>query len=142
MRPLPVLLAGILTEMETRLDAAGIAFAQQGCDDVPDLPVDPAQAYHLSRLLREVTTNVIKHVGQGAVALTCLCDDENLVLEIIDQGPGIPDAATQQGTGLGNIRFRASELGALASWYNDTAGGTRFVLRLQLGQLMSVSKAG
>lgn len=142
MRPLPVLLAGILTEMETRLDAAGIAFAQQGCDDVPDLPVDPAKAYHLSRILREVTTNVIKHVGQGAVALTCLCDDENLILEIIDQGPGIPDTATQQGTGLGNIRFRARELGALASWHNDTSGGTRFVLRLQLGQLMSVSKAG
>jgi signal transduction histidine kinase len=131
-RQLSALMMAIVTEMEVRLVGADIAFRQAGVETLPEREIDPALGYQLSRILREVTSNIIKHVGRGAVELDCALDHDNLTITVMDNGRGMPAESEWRGAGLGNIRFRAGEIGARVSWQNRLPTGTCFRLQLTL----------
>ncbi len=133
--PLNELIANAITETENRLSHAGIAFQYDTCDDIPDTPADPAKAYHLSRILRELTSNIIKHAGTGQARLRCEIANNTLSLVISDEGPGLPEDVEQRGMGLANIRHRADEIGATVEWQNCQGRGCLCRLEIPLNAM-------
>ncbi|MCK0153774.1 hypothetical protein MWU49_08675 [Alcanivorax sp. S6407] len=133
--PLNELIANAVTETENRLSHAGIAFQYDTCDDIPDTPADPAKAYHLSRILRELTSNIIKHAGTGQARLRCEIANNTLSLVISDEGPGLPEDVEQRGMGLANIRHRAEEIGATVEWSRKRTIGCQCSLTIPLASM-------
>lgn len=131
-RQLSALMTAMVAEMEVRLVGADIVFRHHGAETLPDRDIDPAIGYQLSRILREVTSNIIKHVGRGSVQLACTIEGDVLTLTVSDDGPGMPPESEWRGAGLGNIRYRAADIGARVSWQARMPAGTCFRLQIAL----------
>jgi signal transduction histidine kinase len=89
---------------------------------------------HLFRVLQESLTNVHRHSGASKAHVLILQDNERVLLEVRDNGRGLPkDLLTQfdaagagLGVGLAGVRERARELGGqivLESDHNGTLVG-------------------
>jgi signal transduction histidine kinase len=76
-----------------------------------DLTVSPTLANELSAVLREAVTNVVKHAGAGRVLVQVQVTDDELRLEVTDDGSGPPDLLRGGGHGLRNLAARADRLG-------------------------------
>jgi signal transduction histidine kinase len=97
-------------------------------EDLPDLPAAVEVAVY--RITQEALTNVVRH----ARARTCvvrLVVDEDVTLEIVDDGVGIP-AERSAGVGLTSMHERASELGGSCIVEPVPKGGTLVLVRLPL----------
>ena len=133
--PMNELLSNTLSETKNRLTHARIPFETTFSGDIPDLPADPQKAYHLSRILRELTSNIIKHANQGTVRLHCAASNHTLHLTLQDQGPGLSVIDNPQGMGLTNIRYRATDIGAIVKWENLPEGGCQCRLEIPIAAL-------
>jgi signal transduction histidine kinase len=97
-------------------------------EDIPNLSAAVEVAVY--RIAQEALTNVARH----ARAQTCvvrLTMDEDVTLEIVDNGVGIP-AERSAGVGLSSMRERAAELGGSCVVEPARKGGTRVLVRLPL----------
>ena len=86
---------------------------------------DAATATHLFRIAQEAVTNVLKHAGASEIRLGLFHANGELVLEIEDDGEGIPEPAPpRDGIGLRVMRHRAHLLGGSVEISHSPAGGT------------------
>lgn len=113
-----------LASARTALDAAGVAFEVTG--PVPRLA--PLEEAVLALALREAVTNVVRHAGARRCKVVFTLDDEELLLEIADDGRG---ARGPEGSGLLGMRERLASLGGNLQRITDA--GTRLVIRLPFG---------
>ena len=93
---------------------------------IPHLVAD-----HLLAVAREGLTNASKHAAATKCSVV-LSVDENVVLEIIDDGVGTGDGARPGGLGLVNLRRRAESLGGDMELQPALGGGTRLVWSVPL----------
>jgi PAS domain S-box-containing protein len=97
-------------------------------------PVDEAVpvevAGHVLPTLREALTNVAKHALAASVEVR-LCVGDQVELEVIDDGRGIPVLVERQG-GLGNMARRAALLGGRFVVEPAQQGGTRVLWSIPL----------
>ena len=117
--------------------------------DLPDavLAVPPHDALQLLRVVQEALTNTLKHAAAKHVRITLQRRAGDLVLEVADDGRGLPvvdtranapetgaaPRAASAGRGLANMRARMQRLGArLSIGAASPAGGTRVTLELPL----------
>jgi signal transduction histidine kinase len=97
-------------------------------EDLPNLPAAVEVAVY--RITQEALTNVARHArAQGCVVR--LTVNEDVVLEIVDDGVGIP-AQRGAGVGLSSMQERASELGGSCIVQSVPKGGTQVLVRLSL----------
>ncbi len=91
-------------------------------------PVDTA----VFRVFQEALTNVGRHANATLVRIRLQADAEQVVLQVEDNGQGIPPEATADSRSLGlqGMRERASVLGGEVTISPITPSGTRVVLRL------------
>ena len=83
--------------------------------------VDPALADHAEAVVREAVSNAVRH--SGATELTVLVKvEDDLCIEVIDNGCGISDFITE--SGLANLRHRAEEFGGHFTIGLADGGGT------------------
>jgi len=76
----------------------------------------------------EALQNVGKHAGEAARTTIRLYEDENaLLLEVADDGPGLDPARTTFGTGLTNMRDRLAAIGGDLRIESTLGRGTRVV---------------
>ena len=116
-----------------------------------DLDVEPglsvcAEPIRLGRILGNLVDNAITH-GGGSIQLVASRDGAEVVIEIMDDGPGIPEeeldfvferfyksdrsrASGGSGLGLSIAREQARSQGGDLSVANRPGGGARFTLRL------------
>ena len=91
-------------------------------------PVDtivPAQvATHALAVLREATTNVVRHAKATTLGVSVVAADR-LSVEVTDDGIGLP--ANGHRSGLANLADRAGQLGGTFSAARASTGGTRLV---------------
>ncbi len=81
-----------------------------------------AAAADVVQIAREALANVARHAQAGACRLALRPEGGWAVLEVADDGRGLPPAAEGSGRGLGNVRARAAVLGGLVAFGEGLAG--------------------
>lgn len=86
------------------------------------------------RIVQEALTNACKHAGATSLALRLCRDGDALVVQVIDDGVGLPAAASahEQSRGMENMRFRAQLIRATVAW-RANAPGSGTIVELRLG---------
>jgi len=102
---------------------AGIPLALDIPETLPPLPV--GTPIGLYRIMQEAVTNALRHARPKSIRLTMRVEQDNVVLEVVDDGVGIaPRPATGGRTphGLLGIRERALAMGGAATVGPGPAG--------------------
>ena len=95
------------------------------CSDVDDAHDDDV-ATHLFRIAQESINNALRHSGAKTIELNYRRERNSLVLEILDDGVGIPDEEHRiEGLGLRSMRYRARMLNGTLTVAARARGGTR-----------------
>ncbi len=77
--------------------------------------LNSTQTLHLYRIAQEAVNNALKHAPQSAIGIVFGMENQRLVMEISDSGPGFDTTSRKQGYGLRNMQERAQEVGAACS---------------------------
>lgn len=96
-----------------------------------DLTLPDAVADQVMAVVREALTNVVRHAGAQRVTVAVTVDDE-LRLEVVDDGIGLPSVPRPDGHGLANLRARAERLGGTMVAGDAAGGGTALVWQVPL----------
>lgn len=115
-----VTLAAELAAARSALDAAGIAAQLPGAVDA--VPAGRRELF--GWVLREATTNVLRHAGASHVVVTVTAD--SLVVDDDGRGPG--DARHGAGHGLTGLAARARAAGAVLETGPGPLGGFRLAV--------------
>ncbi len=114
------------TRLRQRLDEAIGAFAGSGLRTTaqfvgPLSVVDAALADHAEAVVREAVSNAVRHAHATTLTVHVRVEDE-LSIEVVDDGRGIPPDVTA--SGLTNLRIRARQVGGRFSVEPSPDGGT------------------
>jgi two-component sensor histidine kinase len=132
-------IAGYLREIVeaviSSLSFAGATELQFTCD--PGCSASPEKALSLGLILGELVTNAVKYAHPAGVAGKVRVDcrrraDETIVLEVSDDGVGLPEGLDPMKNGhLGFhlVRSLADQLGATIEFHSDCLG-LRFLLQV------------
>ncbi|MBK9360022.1 MAG: sensor histidine kinase [Rubrivivax sp.] len=119
-------------EVVSRLAQAGIEADWSAPDDLPQTL--SARAYvQTTRILREATSNIIKHSGASHCAVHCQVADGDFQLVVQDNGEGITpeaDGRLDRGHGMATMKQRAKQLQGQCLVESGPGYGT--VIRLTL----------
>lgn len=119
-------------EVVSRLAQAGIEAEWSAPEDLPQTL--SARAYvQTTRILREATSNIIKHSGASYCAVHCQVADGDFQLVVQDNGEGItsePDGRLDRGHGMATMKQRAKQLQGQCLVESGPGFGT--VIRLTL----------
>lgn len=115
-----------ITRLRQRLDDAVAQFAGSGLRtsvhfDGPLSVVDGTLADHAEAVVREAVSNAVRHAHASALTVQVTVDDD-LRIEVTDDGCGMPDDVT--GSGLTNLRHRAEQAGGTFTIESSTGQGT------------------
>jgi signal transduction histidine kinase len=94
-----------------------------------DSLVPAAIAEHAEAVVREGVSNAVRHAQASAITVTAEAGEE-LVIEVVDDGVGIPNKAAR--SGLANVERRAAACGGTVSVVAQPGGGTRLSWRVPL----------
>ncbi|GAA1558246.1 sensor histidine kinase [Kribbella sancticallisti] len=112
-----------LPDLLERLRRAGLAL--RVVEHGESRRLSPAAELTAYRVVQEALTNVVKHAGEAAVAVTLSWQQDALLVEVVDDGDGVD--GTTAGHGLIGMRERVAAIGGGLSTGPGTAGG--FVVR-------------
>ena len=128
---LVVVLGLFRNRVQAQLDHAGLRL-HWGVRDLPTVPgLGPERVLHLLRILQEAVTNAVKHASARNLWIETRAplDIEGVgcaAIVIRDDGVGMsPDGVG--GRGLSNMRYRASQIGAVIR-YESSDSGTSIVV--------------
>ena len=93
------------------------------------LPMQVRKNFYL--VFKEAITNLIKYSGANRVSILLKEEDKNIILNIRDNGIGIPVNAETQGNGLMNMKRRAEEIHAKLNIHSANGEGTGIELMLK-----------
>lgn len=120
--------------LQSALTALVTGFAQQTGLRVDRriTPVELAPAHELVvyRVAQEALTNVARHAGARHVSVSLRDEDGAAVLEISDDGQGLPDGAATASNGIPGMRERAMLIGATLTLSPARPAGTTVTLRV------------
>ena len=114
------------TRLRQRLDEAVGAFTGSELRTTvqyvgPLSVVEPVLADHAEAVVREAVSNAVRHANAHTLTINVRVEDE-LAIEVIDDGCGIPADITA--SGLNNLRGRAQEVGGDFTVGDGPDGGT------------------
>ena len=125
-------LAGIRSEATQRLAGVSIGLTWSETGDLPDPALDHERALHLHRIVREAISNVIRHAHARRLRVRISHAAARLRIELTDDGDGPPTRVQTDGSGMRNMRDRASSLEGDIAWARGTEGGTKVLLEMPL----------
>jgi signal transduction histidine kinase len=123
-------LVAALHQLAERYSAEGehLRVSVEAPEDLPHLPAAVEVAIY--RIAQEALTNVVRH-AQAKTCVVRLAVKEDVALDIVDDGVGIPAERTA-GVGLSSMYERAAELGGRCVVEPVIKGGTQVLVRLPL----------
>lgn len=102
--------------------------------DAPDLDRDIRLGADIRRevflIFKETINNAVRHSACSEAAAKVNITGGFLIVEITDNGKGLPALSERDGTGLDSMRARAQRLGG--SLHFDSAKGTRITIKIPL----------
>jgi signal transduction histidine kinase len=115
-----------MTRLRQRLDEAIAQFSSPELRTTvqfvgPLSVVDADLADHAEAVVREAVSNAVRHADATTLTVSVKVEDD-LTIEVVDNGHGIPDDIT--GSGLTNLRQRAQSIGGDFTIERIPAGGT------------------
>ena len=116
-----------LPELVAQVAGAGLEVAYEVAGEPRPLSPDCEVAAY--RITQEALTNVVKHAGASRADVRLSWQQENLMIEILDDGRGAGAGLPSGGNGLIGIRERAAACGGTASAGPETRG---FAVRARL----------
>jgi signal transduction histidine kinase len=114
-------------EAAQRLEAAGLVL-HWPLHDTPALQLSAEQHRHLSSMLREALSNVLRHARAQQVWVAASHDGRQLWLQVRDDGRGFDPQRQAAGHGRAHLARRAELLGATLQWQH----GPGTTLRIEL----------
>ncbi|HET6769821.1 MAG TPA: ATP-binding protein, partial [Chitinophagaceae bacterium] len=75
-------------------------------------------------------TNIVKYSGATRVSILLKEENKTVLLQVRDNGAGIPESAETQGNGLINMKRRADEINASLDIISANGEGTEIGLKL------------
>ena len=123
---------------EDRLLAVGITLEWALDPALEAVELGSDDTLQVMRVLQEATTNVVKHANASELNVSARLHNESLVLEVFDNGCGLPETLTQdvglgKGRGLRNMRQRSSQMGGTLEIKALAAPQTGTLVRLTRG---------
>jgi signal transduction histidine kinase len=119
----------------SRLVGLAASVTSQGVEVTLDNELqDAPKAVQLAvyRIVQESLTNVVRHARATTATVSVRADGGDVVVEIADNGTGIPEAGADSGRGLLGMRERAELLGGTLNTANGAAGGLVVTARIPL----------
>ncbi len=127
---LGVALGAFRGRMAPRLRAAGLVLEWSVDDAATTPPLSTSAVLDVYRILQEACTNVLRHARATHVRVSLRREpDGTRVLELSDNGVGVPSDADTRGRGFANMRARAARLGGRLT-RRDSGSGTTLQLEL------------
>ncbi len=123
-QPLAHALAEWKADIGQRLTAAHIVLKWTATQDA-DVVLSMVQWSALTRVLRELVTNVIAHAQACVIEIDVSLASDRLVIAVTDDGIGRAPELWAQGLGLGGVRKRVRQLGGEVSWQERLPKGIR-----------------
>ena len=113
--------------------------------DADAAPADEETTILLFESVRELLFNVVKHAHTDSAEVTMrACGDEEVMIEVADQGSGFETAAAEDvrdldSFGLFSVRERLRAVGGCVDIHSAPGKGTRISLRVPRGKRESLS---
>ena len=99
---------------------------------------DPALATALFRIVQEALNNVVRHAAAHNLGVDLLCEADDLVLRVRDDGVGMASTMGHGGMGLSSMRERARAAGARLQVISAPGEGCCIEVRIALADLPPV----
>jgi signal transduction histidine kinase/cytochrome b subunit of formate dehydrogenase len=132
------LVAGLRWYAESRLQAASVLVRVHVTGEDRRLPAEVETA--LFRIGQEAISNATRHAQAANVSLELGFEDDNITLEVEDDGVGfdvasVTESATARpGWGILGMQERATLLGGTLKLDSEPGSGTRVTVRIPLGE--------
>ncbi len=97
-----------------------------------DLKLDANIRRNIYLIFKESVNNIVRHSTAAAVEINFRLADNELILQIEDDGTGFDQTREYDGNGLPSIKKRAQDCGGQLEIDSATGAGTKIVLRLKL----------
>ena len=99
---------------------------------LPPRSVPANQAIHLLHIAREALNNAFKHANASHISLRLRCEQDEIMMQVTDDGQGIPeDIDRQHHYGLIIMQDRAKSLHGQCQITRRESGGTRVTVRFR-----------
>jgi two-component system sensor histidine kinase UhpB len=135
------LAAALREELRRFAERTGAETSFEAPEPLPMLARDLTTA--LYRIVQEALTNVARHGRARSVRLTLACDEQDILLRVVDDGVGMSDGAQESPHALGllGMRERAMMVGGEAMIARGPTGGTIVEVRAPLWVNRGVGEA-
>jgi len=94
--------------------------------------LSPRAFMNIRRIIREVTTNTLKHASASRIDMLLFTTPNQLMLSISDNGRGFNPKGVSKGRGIRNINTRITELKGEIAWHGEPDHGMIMVFKLPL----------
>ena len=109
-------------DLAQRLAAAQVHLVW-ACTQDREVPLNMTQWSALTRVLRELVSNVLQHAQATRVDIRITLQGPELRLRVADNGRGRAPEAWARGLGLGGVRKRVKLIGGDVAWHEQTPQG-------------------
>ena len=130
--------SGFITALQRLVERSNVA-GRLRCDFRPDRIPDeslPATVQHqLLRIAQEAISNAVRHAKPTVVTVTLRWDPSHLILQVKDNGSGIPKGFLEksEGVGLDSMRERAAQIDAKLEIQTAAGRGTTIIVTVPIG---------
>jgi signal transduction histidine kinase len=130
------LFSALRWQLKESCGRAGMKCTERYPDE--ELQIMPHASIAIFRTVQESLTNILKHSGAKNVDLAVEVLERELVIQVSDDGKGLPaDRLKSLGShGLASMRHRITSLGGRWSASNLPAGGTLISARIPLSNVL------
>ena len=129
-------LADWRAELAERASVAGCAMTWRQSDPVPATLLSPRQQLNLARILREATSNALRHSLAPSIEAQIAIEGNMLRLTLRHGGAVTEPEHWQEGTGLTTMRRRAADLHGSIAWRLERGQDGAALLHLELRVLL------